>query len=47
MTQHKSDDTRVIQQRKPRRTNALIEAVECATGDIIVNLSSDGNEKHV
>ena len=29
------------------RTNALIEAVECATGDIIVNLSSDENEKHV
>ena len=43
MTQHKSDDTRVIQQKKPGRTNALIEAVECATGDIIVNLSNNGN----
>ena len=36
---------RVIQQKKPGRTNALIEAVERAIGDIIVNLSSDGNEK--
>jgi len=38
-------DVRVIQQKKPGRTNALIEAVERAIGDIIVNLSSDGNEK--
>ena len=37
-------DTKVIQQKKPGRTNALIEAIEHATGDIIVNLSSDGNE---
>ena len=29
------------------RTNALIEAVGYTIGDIIVNLSSDGNEKHV
>ena len=36
---------RVIQQKKPGRTNALIEAVGYAIGDIIVNLSSDGNEK--
>ena len=36
---------KVIQQKKPGRTNALIEAVEYAIGDIIVNLSSDGNEK--
>ena len=36
---------RVIQQKKPGRTNALIEAVGYATGDIIVSLSSDGNEK--
>ncbi|MAS58785.1 MAG: hypothetical protein CMD42_03515 [Gammaproteobacteria bacterium] len=35
----------VVQQRKPGRTNALIEAVERAIGDIIINLSSDGNEK--
>ena len=39
------NDVRVIQQKKPGRTNALIEAVEYAIGDIIVNLSSDGNEK--
>ena len=38
-------DIRVIQQKKPGRTNALIEAVGYAIGDIIVNLSSDGNEK--
>ena len=38
-------DARVIQQKKPGRTNALIEAVGYAIGDIIVNLSSDGNEK--
>ena len=38
-------DVRVIQQKKPGRTNALIEAVGYAIGDIIVNLSSDGNEK--
>lgn len=37
-------DVKVIQQKKPGRTNALIEAIEHATGDIIVNLSSDGNE---
>ena len=36
---------KVIQQKKSGRTNALIEAVEYAIGDIIVNLSSDGNEK--
>ena len=36
---------RVIQQKKPGRTNALIEAVGYAIGDIIVSLSSDGNEK--
>ena len=36
---------KVIQQKKPGRTNALIEAVEYAIGDIIINLSSDGNEK--
>ena len=36
---------RVIQQKKPGRTNALIEAVGHAIGDIIINLSSDGNEK--
>ena len=36
---------RVIQQKKPGRTNALIEAVGYAIGDIIINLSSDGNEK--
>ena len=35
----------MIQQKKPGRTNALIEAVEYAIGDIIINLSSDGNEK--
>ena len=34
----------VIQQKNPGRTNALIEAIEHASGDIIVNLSSDGNE---
>ena len=34
----------VIQQENPGRTNALIEAIEYALGDIIVNLSSDGNE---
>ena len=38
-------DVKVIQQKKSGRTNALIEAVEYAIGDIIVNLSSDGNEK--
>ena len=36
---------KVIQQKKSGRTNALIEAVEYAIGDIIINLSSDGNEK--
>jgi len=35
---------RVIQQKKPGRTNALKEAIECSTCEIIVNLSSDGNE---
>ena len=35
----------VVQQKKSGRTNALIEAVERAVGDIIINLSSDGNEK--
>ncbi len=34
----------VIQQKKPGRTNALIEAINHASGEIIVNLSSDGNE---
>ena len=38
-------NVRVIQQKKPGRTNALIEAVGLAIGDIIINLSSDGNEK--
>lgn len=37
-------DVNVIQQKNPGRTNALIEAIEHASGDIIVNLSSDGNE---
>lgn len=37
-------DVTVIQQKKPGRTNALIEAIGYATGDVIVNLSSDGNE---
>ena len=37
-------DLNVIQQKNPGRTNALIEAIEHASGDIIVNLSSDGNE---
>ena len=37
-------DVNVIQQNNPGRTNALIEAIEHASGDIIVNLSSDGNE---
>ena len=32
---------KVIQQKKPGRTNALIEAVGHAIGDIIINLSSD------
>ena len=53
MDNHSNDGTveflekhnvKVIQQKKPGRTNALIEAIEHATGDIIVNLSSDGNE---
>ena len=35
---------KIIQQKKPGRTNALIEGIEHASGDIIVNLSSDGNE---
>ena len=35
---------KVIQQKKPGRTNALKEAIEYASGEIIVNLSSDGNE---
>ena len=35
---------KIIQQKKPGRTNALIEGIEYASGDIIVNLSSDGNE---
>ena len=39
------NNVKVIQQKKPGRTNALIEAAEYAVGDIIVNLSSDGNEK--
>ena len=37
-------DVNVIQQKNPGRTNALIEAIEHASGDMIVNLSSDGNE---
>ena len=37
-------DVNVIQQKNPGRTNALIQAIEHASGDIIVNLSSDGNE---
>ena len=37
-------DVKVIQQKKPGRTNALIEGIEYTSGDIIVNLSSDGNE---
>ena len=37
-------DVNVIQQKNPGRTNPLIEAIEHASGDIIVNLSSDGNE---
>ena len=37
-------NVKVIQQKKPGRTNALIEAVGYAIGDIIVSLSSDGNE---
>ena len=53
MDNHSSDGTieflekhnvTIIQQQKPGRTNALIEAIEHATGDVIVNLSSDGNE---
>lgn len=40
----KKRDVRVIQQKKPGRANALKEGLEYATGDIIVNLSSDGNE---
>jgi glycosyltransferase involved in cell wall biosynthesis len=40
-------DVNVIQQKNPGRTNALIEAIEHASGDIIVNLSSDGNENPV
>ena len=39
------NNVKVIQQKKPGRTNALIEAAEYAVGEIIVNLSSDGNEK--
>ena len=35
------NNVKVIQQKKPGRTNALIEAAEYAVGDIIVNLSSD------
>ena len=37
-------DVNVIQQKNPGRTNALIEAIEHASGDIIVNLSSEGYE---
>jgi glycosyltransferase involved in cell wall biosynthesis len=40
----KERNIEIIQQKNPGRTNALIEAVEHASGDIIVNLSSDGNE---
>jgi glycosyltransferase involved in cell wall biosynthesis len=34
----------VIQQKEPGRGHALREGLEHAVGDIIVNLSSDGNE---
>lgn len=40
----KSKGIRVIQQKEPGRGAALKEGLECAIGDIIVNLSSDGNE---
>ena len=40
----KEREIKVIQQKKPGRTNALIEAIDYASGEIIVNLSSDGNE---
>jgi len=40
----KERNIEIIQQKNPGRTNALIEAIEHASGDIIVNLSSDGNE---
>ena len=40
----KERNIEIIQQKNSGRTNALIEAIEHASGDIIVNLSSDGNE---